>query len=80
ITALIPQIKTLFMQSVEGLTYDQVSVTAVAAVAVDLARSRPAAVIMPPWVVGLLGFGAVSIAGEGLFVVSWRPWSRAGAH
>lgn len=57
ITALIPQIKTLVMHSVEGLTYDQVSVTAVAADAVDLARSRPAAVIMPPWLVGLLAFG-----------------------
>lgn len=80
ITALIPQIKTLVMHSVEGLTYDQVSVTAVAADAVDLARSRPAAVIMPPWLVGLLAFGAMSIAAVGLFVVSMRPWTRAGAH
>ncbi|MWA20898.1 type III secretion system inner membrane ring lipoprotein SctJ [Burkholderia pseudomallei] len=80
ITALIPQIKTLVMHSVEGLTYDQVSVTAVAADAVDLARSRPAAVIMPPWLVGLLAFGAVSIAAAGSFVVSRRPWTGAGAH
>jgi type III secretion protein J len=54
IGALVPQIKTLVMHSVEGLTYDQVSVTAVAADPVDVTESVTRSVHFPSWLVALL--------------------------
>ncbi|WP_414440814.1 type III secretion system inner membrane ring lipoprotein SctJ [Burkholderia sp. 22PA0106] len=71
--ALVPQIKTLVMHSVEGLTYDQVSVTAVQADPSDLARQP-----QPPqggaplvWIVSGIA-GAVLILAAGLLIVLRR--------
>ena len=62
--ALVPQIKTLVMHSVEGLTYDAVSVTAVAADPVDLPRAAPMQTSpLPALVAATLAFlvGAASL-------------------
>ncbi len=71
--ALVPQIKTLVMHSVEGLTYDQVSVTAVQADPSDLARipqqQRDGAPLV--WILTGIG-GAVLIVAAGLLVVLRR--------
>ncbi|MDN7672120.1 type III secretion inner membrane ring lipoprotein SctJ [Burkholderia oklahomensis] len=72
IGALIPQIKTLVMHSVEGLTYEQVSVTAVVADSTDLARLDPGPPSVPLWLGGLLACGALSVAAAALFVALRR--------
>jgi type III secretion protein J len=54
IGALVPQIKTLVMHSVEGLTYDQVSVTAVAADPVDLSHLSRQVTGAPPWLLAAI--------------------------
>jgi type III secretion protein J len=61
IGALVPQIKTLVMHSVEGLTYDEVSVTAVAADPVELSQ-LPQAGGMPGWLLGVLAGATVLVA------------------
>ncbi|RAS39230.1 type III secretion system inner membrane ring lipoprotein SctJ [Paraburkholderia bryophila] len=70
IGALVPQIKTLVMHSVEGLTYDQVSVTAVAADPVEYAQ-QPQSNGMPAWLLGVLA-GAVVLAATALLVLARR--------
>jgi type III secretion protein J len=52
IGALTPQIKNLVVHSVEGLSYDQVSVTAIAAEPVDIADAAPVARYPLPWMIG----------------------------
>ncbi|AJK48320.1 type III secretion system inner membrane ring lipoprotein SctJ [Burkholderia plantarii] len=71
--ALVPQIKTLVMHSVEGLTYDQVSVTAVAADPSDLARqpSQPQGGLPVVWIVSGAA-GVVLIVAAALLVVLRR--------
>lgn len=83
IGALVPQIKTLVMHSVEGLTYDQVSVTAVAADPVEYSQ-LPQSSGMPAWLMGVLA-GVVVLAATGLLVLArrgvlaGRPDGRTGA-
>ncbi|MPV67764.1 type III secretion system inner membrane ring lipoprotein SctJ [Burkholderia sp. BE17] len=80
IGALTPQIKTLVMHSVEGLTYDQVSVTAVAADSVDPARPKAAMSSVPLWLVGLLAFVTVSVVVAAVFMLLWYRREMTGAH
>ncbi|RKE40053.1 type III secretion system YscJ/HrcJ family lipoprotein [Paraburkholderia sp. BL23I1N1] len=70
IGALVPQIKTLVMHSVEGLTYDQVSVTAVAADPVEYSQ-LPQSTSMPAWLIGALA-GVVVLAATALLVLARR--------
>ncbi|WP_091800223.1 type III secretion system inner membrane ring lipoprotein SctJ [Burkholderia sp. WP9] len=70
IGALVPQIKTLVMHSVEGLTYDQVSVTAVAADPVEYSQ-LPQSNGMPAWLMGVLA-GVVVLVATALLVLARR--------
>ncbi|QCP52302.1 EscJ/YscJ/HrcJ family type III secretion inner membrane ring protein [Trinickia violacea] len=70
IGALVPQIKTLVMHSVEGLTYDQVSVTAVPADPLELTQLAPARGI-PAWLYGVFA-GVALLVGTALYVLARR--------
>ncbi|WP_206956913.1 type III secretion system inner membrane ring lipoprotein SctJ [Trinickia acidisoli] len=74
IGALVPQIKTLVMHSVEGLTYDEVSVTAVAADPVTVSRLSPPATTSWSWLLALIGIGGL------VAVLSLFALARRGAH
>ncbi|WP_118179574.1 type III secretion system inner membrane ring lipoprotein SctJ [Paraburkholderia phosphatilytica] len=62
IGALVPQIKTLVMHSVEGLTYDEVSVTAVAADPVTISNLQRPANSTWPWMIAAIGAGCLLVA------------------
>ncbi|NUY06044.1 type III secretion system inner membrane ring lipoprotein SctJ [Paraburkholderia youngii] len=68
--ALVPQIKTLVMHSVEGLNYEEVSVTAVAADPLDVARIKSASGT-PAWVIAAIVGGCLVVA-LALLVVARR--------
>jgi type III secretion protein J len=63
--SLVPQIKTLVMHSVEGLTYDAVSVTAVPADPLDLSRQLPRRSPWP-WIVGAVLAGLAAAVAIGM--------------
>ncbi|WP_193102681.1 MULTISPECIES: type III secretion system inner membrane ring lipoprotein SctJ [unclassified Burkholderia] len=63
IDALVPQIKNLVVHSVEGLSYDQVSVTAVAAEPVEIAAATPAQPHPLRWILAGVGVLLLVIGG-----------------
>jgi type III secretion protein J len=68
--SLMPQIKTLVMHSVEGLTYDAVSVTAVPADPLDLPRQAATARPLPWIVAGVFAVLAIA-AGVRMSIEGW---------
>ncbi|VWC56542.1 type III secretion apparatus lipoprotein SctJ [Burkholderia lata] len=76
INTLIPQIKTLVMHSVEGLTYDHVSVTTVAADPVEL--SKYTAPATNPWSTVALVAALVALLASAGFA-AYRFGARRGA-
>jgi type III secretion protein J len=77
IRALVPQIKTLVTHSVEGLTYEQVSVTAVPADAVEVTALPASTRGLAGWIYGVFA-GAALLVATALFVLARRGMSPAG--
>ncbi|MFP6560941.1 type III secretion system inner membrane ring lipoprotein SctJ [Paraburkholderia sp. B3] len=78
IAALVPQIKTLVMHSVEGLTYDEVSVTAVAADPVAVSSLQRSSGGTWPWLIAAIG-GICLLAAVALLVLARRGAAKLGA-
>ncbi|MGF6971605.1 type III secretion protein J [Paraburkholderia sp. JPY465] len=79
VNTLVSQIKTLVMHSVEGLTYDAVSVTAVVADPVDLPMPAPAQVLRLPTLVTAVLVFLVGTASLFLWLRRGMPAGRASA-
>jgi type III secretion protein J len=81
IGALTPQIKNLVVHSVEGLSYDQVSVTAIPAEPVDVAQAVPTTKHYPlPWMIGggaalllLVGIGVALLTRRQMLQTRLKP-------
>ena len=73
ITSMLPSVKNLVVHSVEGLEYDNVSVTMVPAQFADIVHVSPAG--PPVWLWGLVTLGSLAVIGSiGLWIYRNTPW------
>ncbi|SEK24912.1 type III secretion apparatus lipoprotein, YscJ/HrcJ family [Roseateles sp. YR242] len=68
---LAPSIKSMVARSVEGLTYDNVTVTLVPGAMLPSSPRHPAAEAAWPWVVGA-GLTLLLLAGAALGLIAWK--------
>lgn len=74
ITSMLPSVKNLVVHSVEGLEYDNVSVTMVPAQFADVIHVSPAG--PPVWLWGLVTLGSLVLLGSvGLWMYRNTPWA-----
>ncbi len=72
VTALVPVVRNFVVRGVEGLKYENVNVTVVAAAASELTGRQSRRAIIAPWIAALAT--AVLLLGAG--AVAWFVWRR----